>query len=68
MIALTHHWLPGGVLFAVVSLFLWHAAHRILHSLHDLGIPAGRAAQLACYGGALLATLVAAAALLVLVS
>jgi fumarate reductase subunit D len=57
--------IPGKLfLLAVVSLFLWHAAHRIYHSLHDLGIPAGTLASLACYGVALLGTLAAAAALL----
>jgi fumarate reductase subunit D len=51
-------------LFAVVSLFLWHAAHRIFHSLHDFGIRTGALAKLACYGCALAGTLAAAAALL----
>jgi fumarate reductase subunit D len=56
--------LPGkAFLFAVVSLFLWHAAHRIFHSLHDVGVRSGPVAWLACYGVALLGTLVAAAAL-----
>jgi len=56
--------IPGKVfLFAVVSLFLWHAAHRIYHSLHDLGVPPGTVAQLACYGSALLGTVAALAAL-----
>lgn len=59
--------LPGKlVLFAVVSLFLWHAAHRIYHSLHDLGIPPGPVAWAACYGVALLGTLAALVALLAL--
>jgi fumarate reductase subunit D len=51
-------------LFAVVSLFAWHGAHRIYHTLHDLGIPAGFIAKLSCYGTALLVTVVAAYALL----
>jgi fumarate reductase subunit D len=56
--------LPGkAAIFAVIALFLWHAAHRIFHSLHDVGIPAGRLAQLACYGTACAGTVVAAAAL-----
>ncbi|MDJ0865033.1 MAG: fumarate reductase subunit FrdD [Myxococcota bacterium] len=31
---------PVGKLaiFAVISLTLWHAMHRVLHTLHDLGI------------------------------
>ena len=56
---------PGKLfLFVVVSLFLWHAAHRIFHSLHDFGIPSGAFAWAACYGVALAGTLVALAALL----
>jgi fumarate reductase subunit D len=57
---------PAGkaFLFAVVSLFMWHGAHRIYHTLHDLGVPTGLMAQLACYGTALLVTVTAAEALL----
>ncbi len=52
--------LPGmGLLFIVVSLFAWHAVHRIFHSLHDLGLKTGLAAKLLCYGTAALLTLVA---------
>ena len=56
---------PGkAFLFLIVSLFLWHAAHRIFHTLHDFGIHAGRLAWAACYGGALAGTFLAAGALL----
>ena len=48
----------------VIALFAWHAAHRIFHSLHDLGIHTGAVAKLVCYGGALAITVVAAAGLL----
>lgn len=51
-------------IFAVIALFLWHGAHRIFHSLHDVGIHSGRLAQLACYGTAFVGTVVAAEALL----
>ncbi len=51
-------------LFAVVSLFAWHAAHRILCSLHDVGIHKGLVAKLCCYGIAAVLSLVAAIALL----
>ena len=47
------------VLLAVISLFLWHAVHRIYHSLHDLGIHAGTGAAVLCYGFAFVATLAA---------
>jgi fumarate reductase subunit D len=52
-----------GFLFVVVALFAWHAAHRILHSLHDLGVRKGVQAKLGCYGGASAITLVAAVSL-----
>ena len=51
-------------LFAVASLFLWHSAHRIFHTLHDFGIKAGVAAWLLCYGVALAGTASAAVSLL----
>ena len=51
-------------LFAVASLFLWHAAHRIFHTLHDFNIKPGVGAWLLCYGVALGATIVSASALL----
>ncbi|MDE2092058.1 MAG: fumarate reductase subunit FrdD [Gammaproteobacteria bacterium] len=50
-------WIGGLFLFAVVMLFLWHAGHRIFHSLHDLGIRTGIGAKLFCYGVPLVATL-----------
>lgn len=53
-------------LFATVSLFMWHAAHRIYHTLHDFGVRTGPVAWICCYGVALLATLVAAWRLLAL--
>lgn len=57
--------IPGkAALFLVIALFAWHAAHRIFHSLHDVGIQGGTTAKLACYGGALAITLVTAASLL----
>ncbi len=64
VLALAQHVAGKGFLFAVIALFAWHAAHRLLHSLHDLGVRKSAAAKLACYGAALGVTLVAAAALL----
>ncbi|HEX6364439.1 MAG TPA: fumarate reductase subunit FrdD [Albitalea sp.] len=66
MSALAQHWLGKGFLFVAISLFAWHAVHRIYHSLHDVGLPTGTAAKFACYGTALLITAVTAAALLAL--
>ena len=48
----------------VGKLFLWHAAHRIFHTIHDFGVKPGVGSWLLCYGVALGATIVAASALL----
>jgi len=65
-LAFARHGLGKVFLFLVVSLFLWHGAHRIFHSLHDLGIPTGTGAKLACYGLALAGTVAAGVALLLI--
>jgi fumarate reductase subunit D len=55
--------------WAVISLTAWHAAHRIYHSLHDLGVEHGLGAyKVVCYGAALLATLWTAWQLLALMA
>jgi len=54
------------VVFAVIALFLWHAALRIFHMLHDFGIHAGAVAKLLCFGLPLLCTIAAAYWLLAL--
>jgi fumarate reductase subunit D len=59
MIAFHRHWAGKASAFAVISLFLWHGAHRIFHSLHDVGVHARTASAVACYGLALLGTLAA---------
>lgn len=51
-------------LFVVVALFAWHAVHRILCSLHDVGIHKGLVAKFTCYGVAGLLSMVAATALI----
>jgi fumarate reductase subunit D len=66
MLAFAQHWAGKGFVFAVIALFVWHAAHRIFHSLHDIGIHAGTLAKLLCYGGALAVTLLALWSLLVI--
>jgi fumarate reductase subunit D len=63
-LAFAHHWLGKIFLFVVIALFAWHAMHRIYHSLHDVGIPAGTSAKLACYGTALILTVLAGWSLL----
>ena len=51
-------------LFAVASLFLWHSAHRIYHTLHDFNIRPGAGSWLLCYGVALAGTASAAVSLI----
>ena len=64
VLGFAQHWFGKLLLLAVISLFLFHAAHRIYHGLHDIGVHAGTGAMVVSYGGALLGTLAAAALLL----
>ena len=66
MLAIAQSWCGKVTIFVVISLFLWHAVHRIYHSLHDLGIRAGAGAAAVCYGFALVATLATAGLLLII--
>ena len=56
------HLVGKGFLFLVVALFLWHAAHRLSHTIHDLGGKRGEAEWLMCYGVAAIASAAAALA------
>ena len=58
--AFAHHWLGKLIVLAVIPLFLFHAAHRIYHGLHDVGVHAGTAGMVVLYGGALVASFVTA--------
>jgi len=64
MLAFAQNFVGKGFIFAVIALFVWHALHRIYHSLHEIGIHAGLMAKLICYGIALIVTLIAAVLLL----
>jgi fumarate reductase subunit D len=64
VLGFAQHWFGKLLLLAVISLFLFHAAHRIYHGMHDIGVHAGTGAMAAAYGGALLGTLAAAYLLL----
>jgi fumarate reductase subunit D len=64
MLAFAQNFIGKGFVFVVIALFAWHAAHRIFHSLHDVGIPHGTPSKIVCYGSALVMTLVAAYSLL----
>ena len=65
VLGFAQHWIGKLLLLAVISLFLFHAVHRIYHGLHDLGIHAGTGAMVAAYGSGLLGTLIAAYLLIV---
>jgi fumarate reductase subunit D len=60
--AVVHSPLGKAFLFFVVALFAWHAAHRILCSLHDIGIHKGLVAKFCCYGVAAVITVTAGVA------
>ncbi len=63
MLAFAQHWLGKAFLLAVIALFAWHAAHRLLCSLHDLGIHKVLVAKLVGYGAAFCISLIAAISL-----
>ena len=55
------------ILFAVIVFTLWHAAHRIFHSLHDLGVHRRLGVwKLICYGAAMLGTVLVSVTLAML--
>ncbi len=64
MHAFAQNFIGKGFIFVVISLFMWHAAHRIFHSLHEIGIHPGFGCKLLTYGVALVATVVSAVVLL----
>lgn len=64
MLAFAQNFIGKGFILAVIALFLWFAAHRIYHSLHEVGIHAGLVAKLICYGSAFVATVISVVVLL----
>jgi fumarate reductase subunit D len=66
MLGFAQHWLGKTIVFAVIVLFLWHAACRIFHMLHDFGVHARTATKFACYGFAFAASVAAGYALYVI--
>jgi fumarate reductase subunit D len=66
MLGFAQHWLGKIIVFAVIVLFLWHAALRIFHLLHDFGIRTGTGAKATCFGLPLLCTIATAFWLLIL--
>ena len=64
MLGFAQNFIGKGFIFAVIALFMWHAVHRIYHSLHEFGIHAGTGAKLLCYGSAFVGTVISAYILL----
>ncbi|MEJ8839025.1 fumarate reductase subunit FrdD [Ramlibacter sp. AN1133] len=64
LLAFARNPLGGLFIFVVIALFLWHAAHRIYHTLHDFGIHLNAFWWLCCYGVAALGSIVALVSLL----
>ena len=63
VLALAQNLIGKAVLWGLISLLLWHAAHRIYHSLHDVGVHGGPLAKALTYGVAAAGTLAALALL-----
>lgn len=59
MLGFAQHILGKLIILAILVLFLWHAAHRIFKSLHDVGIHPSPASKAACYGTAFVCSLLA---------
>lgn len=59
MLGFAQHVAGKLIILAVIVLYLWHAAHRIYKSLHDIGIHPSTASRLACYGTAMGGSLLA---------
>jgi len=51
------------VVFAVLVLIIWHAAHRLRITAHDVGMSSDSLVMIACYGTAAAGTLLAMLAL-----
>ena len=64
MAAFAHNPIGKLILFGIVTLPAWHAAHRLRMTAHDLGLGSGLVVKAACYGSALAVIAAAAAALL----
>ena len=64
VLSLVQHPAGKALMFIVVFLPLWHAAHRLRITAHDFGIRADGFVTVVCYGAAMLGTLAAAVFLL----
>ena len=64
MLAFAQNIIGKGFIFAIISLSLWFAVHRVYHSLHEFGIHAGMGYKLLCYGSAFVVTVISVVVLL----
>jgi fumarate reductase subunit D len=64
MLAVVQNPLIKIILFGVIFLQLWHAAHRLLTTVHDVGLPKGPVAMTLCYGAAAVGSVAALVVLL----
>jgi len=64
MAAVAHNPIGKLILFGILALPAWHAAHRLRMTAHDLGLGSGLGVKATCYGSAVLVIVAAAAALL----
>ena len=58
--AFAQHWVGKSVLFLVIFLSLWHAAHRLRVMFHDFGVRKDKAVAIAVYLVAAVGTVVTA--------
>jgi fumarate reductase subunit D len=59
MLAFARNPIGKVAVLLVISLFLFHGCHRMVHSLHDLGVGTGPTARIMFYGFASTASFVA---------
>ena len=64
VLSLVQNPIGKGLVFLLVFLPAWHAAHRLRITAHDFGIRADTSVAVVCYGLAALATLITVFALL----
>ena len=55
--AFAAHWLGKLIIFGVITLSLWHAAHRLRVTVHDFGVRADKQVAIVVYSLAGLGTL-----------
>lgn len=58
--AFADNWFGKLILFALVSLSLWHAAHRLRDAIHGLGLRADRTVAIIAYGIAAISSILTA--------